>query len=110
MRERSIISRGRGERAGMAGSCQKGAGQLQRSHCSGAAVPSGCHSADGECPALAELCRALPCHIWVLGTDRLHTSHRFAHMGSFIMGDMGAATGLGRRHTPFWLTSSPARC
>lgn len=26
------------------------------------------------------------------------------------MGDMGAATGLGRRHITFWVASSPARC
>lgn len=71
MREGSIISRGRRERVGMAGSSLKGAGSLQRSYCSGAAVPSGSHSADVECPALAELCRVLPYHSWVLGTDRL---------------------------------------
>lgn len=110
MRRRSIISRGRGERAGMAGSCLKGAGRLQRSHWSGPAVPSGPHSADGECPTLAELCRALPYHSWVLGTDRLCMSRRFAQMGSSIATDKGAAMGLGRRHTPFWLASSPAKC
>lgn len=50
MRGRSIISRGRGERVGIAGSSLKGAGCLQRSHCSGAVVLSGSHSADVECP------------------------------------------------------------
>lgn len=39
MRGRNIISRGGGERVGMAGSSMKGAGWLQRSQCSGAAVP-----------------------------------------------------------------------
>lgn len=85
----------------------EGSRALQRSHWSGPAVP---HSADGECPTLAELCRALPYHSWVLGTDRLCMSRRFAQMGSSIATDKGAAMGLGRRHTPFWLASSPAKC
>lgn len=80
MRGRSIISRGGGERVGMSGSFLKRA-ESQKSHCSGAAVPSGSHSADGECPTLTELCRALPYHSWVLGTDRFRTSCKFAQMG-----------------------------
>lgn len=81
MRGRSTISRERGNGSGMAGSSLKGTGCLQRSHCSGAAVPSGSHSAAVEGPTLAEPCRTLPYHSWVLGTDRLHMSHKFLQMG-----------------------------
>lgn len=91
MRGRSI-SRGRGERVGMAGSSLKRA-ELQKSHCSGAAVPSGSHSADGECPALTELCRALPYHSWVLGTDRFCMSRKFAQIGEVHHGFQGSSHG-----------------
>uniref|UniRef100_U3JV03 Ribosomal protein S6 kinase like 1 n=1 Tax=Ficedula albicollis TaxID=59894 RepID=U3JV03_FICAL len=93
MKGRSIISRERGERVGMAGSSLKGAGWLQRSHCSGAAVPSGTQSANGECPTLAELCRMLPRHSWVLGTDRFPMSPKFAQVGKLHHGWQGSSHG-----------------
>lgn len=43
---------------------------VEEGRCSGPAVSSGSRSAGGERSALAELCRALPCHSWVLGADR----------------------------------------
>lgn len=55
----------------MTGSHLKEVGAVAREgYCSGPAVSSGSRSAGGECSALAELCRALPCHSWVLGADR----------------------------------------
>lgn len=97
----------------MAGSHLKGVGAVVgEGHCSGPAVSSGSRSAGGERSALAELCRALPYHSWVLGTDRpLSMSCGFPQTGSSVAGDAGEQPwGLADGTLPFWLVSCPARC